>query len=240
MVPLSQVFATEVLGSKSEFGVLLFALGTGGAIGVFALLAFQKRLPRDTVFEWSIIGAGVSLALAAAFNEGGLTAVMTAGVGACAGAAYVTGFTVLQETVTDDLRGRTFATLYAVVRLCLLLSLTVSPLFADLYEWLFSLAAGEPRITLGGFSYAFPGVRLALWGGAVLTILSGLYARHELKAMRALEGVPRHPANGHPSPHLKPRPPSADPLPEAPPQALSETPPEAPPEAPPEGQEAEG
>jgi len=111
---------------------------------------------------------------------------MIAGVGACAGAAYVTGFTVLQETVTDELRGRTFATLYAVVRLCLLLSLTVSPLFADLYEWLFSLAAGAPRITLGGFSYGFPGVRLALWGGAVLTIVSGLYARHELRAMRAL------------------------------------------------------
>ena len=45
--------------------------------------------------------------------------------------------------MTDELRGRTFATLYAVVRLCLLLSLTVSPLFADLYDWLFSLAAGR-------------------------------------------------------------------------------------------------
>lgn len=188
MVPLSTVFATEVLGSKAQFGVLLFALGTGAAVGVFSLLAFQKRLPRDTVFEWSIIGAGVFLTFAASFNEGGLAAVMIAGVGACAGAAYVTGFTVLQETVTDELRGRTFATLYAVVRLCLLLSLTVSPLFADLYEWLFSLAAGAPRITLGGFSYGFPGVRLALWGGGLITVLSGLYARHELRAMR-LQGA---------------------------------------------------
>ena len=32
--------------------------GPARAIGVFGLLAFQKRLPRDTVFEWSIIGAG--------------------------------------------------------------------------------------------------------------------------------------------------------------------------------------
>lgn len=223
VVPLSQVFATEVLGSKSEFGVLLFALGTGATVGVFGLLAFQKRLPRDTVFEWSIIAAGILLATAAAFNEGGIAAVLIAGFGACAGAAYITGFTVLQETVTDELRGRTFATLYAVVRLCLLLSLTISPLFADLYEWLFSLAAGEPRITFGGFSYGFPGVRLALWGGAVLTIASGLYARHELRAMRALSGVPRHPSNGHPSPHLKPQPvdppPGTDPPPAADPPA---------------------
>ena len=232
MVPLSQVFASEVLGSKSEFGVLLFALGTGAAVGVFSLLAFQKRLPRDTVFEWSIIGAGICLALAAAFNVGGLAAVMIAGVGACAGAAYITGFTVLQETVTDELRGRTFATLYAVVRLCLLLSLTISPLFADLYEWLFSLAAGAPRITLGGFSYGFPGVRLALWGGAVLTIFSGLYARRELRAMRALAGVPRHPSNGHPSPHLKP-PPATDPppVPDPPPAADPPPVPDPPPAA---------
>jgi dTMP kinase len=195
MVPLSQVFATEVLGSKSEFGVLLAALGTGAAVGVFSLLAFQKRMPRDTVFEWSIIGAGISLATAAAFNVGGLAAAAIAVVGACAGAAYVTGFTLIQEHVSDELRGRTFATLYAVVRLCLLLSLTVSPLFADLYEWLFSLAAGTPRVTLGGFSYTFAGVRLALWGGAVLTVLSGLYARRELRSMRALAVQHRHPAN---------------------------------------------
>jgi dTMP kinase len=195
MVPLSQVFATEVLGSKSEFGVLLFALGSGAAVGVLSLLAFQKRMPRDTVFEWSIIGAGIALAGAAAFNVGGLAAIAIAFVGACAGAAYVTGFTLIQEHVTDELRGRTFATLYAVVRLCLLLSLTVSPLFADLYEWLFSLAAGAPRIALGGFHYAFPGVRLALWGGAVLTVVSGLYARRERRAMRALAVQHRHPAN---------------------------------------------
>ncbi|MGZ4688478.1 MAG: MFS transporter [Acidimicrobiia bacterium] len=220
MVPLSTVFATEVLGSKSQFLVLLFALGTGCAIGVFGLLAFQKRLPRDTVFEWSIIGAGICLAIAAGFNEGGLAAVMIAGVGACAGAAYITGFTVLQETVTDELRGRTFATLYAVVRLCLLLSLTVSPLFADLYEWLFSLAAGAPRITLGGFSYGFPGVRLALWGGAGLTILSGLYARHELRAMRALGVQERHPANGA---EAAPPPSSSPPEPE--PRSEPEPPP---------------
>ena len=97
--------------------------------------------------------------------------------------------------MTDELRGRTFATLYAVVRLCLLLSLTISPLFADLYEWLFSLAAGEPRITLGGFSYGFPGVRLALWGGALLTIASGLYAAPRAAARcgpsRACPAIPR-------------------------------------------------
>jgi dTMP kinase len=198
MVPLGTVFAVEVLGSSAQFFVLMVALGTGAAVGIFGLLAFQKRLPRDSTFAWAVVGAGVALFTAAMFNVGGLAALMIAAVGACAGAAYVTGFTLIQENVSDELRGRTFATLYAVVRLCLLVSLTLSPLFADLYEWIFGLFDADNRITLGGFSYMFPGVRLALWGGAVLTVLSGLYARHELRAMRALEAAPRHPSSGTP------------------------------------------
>jgi dTMP kinase len=195
MVPLGTVFAAEILGSQAQFGVLMTALGVGCAIGICSLVAFQKRLPLDRTFYWAVVGAGVGLFLAAMFNVGGLASLSIAMVGACAGAAYVTGFTLIQENTSDELRGRTFATLYAVVRLCLLLSLTVSPLFADLYEWIFGLFDADNRVTLGGFSYSFPGVRLALWGGAVLTVVSGLYARRELRAVRAMEVQRRHPAN---------------------------------------------
>ena len=55
---------------------------------------------------------------------------LVAALGAAAGCAYVTGFTLLQESVADDMRGRTFATLYTIVRLCLLLSLTIWPFIA--------------------------------------------------------------------------------------------------------------
>lgn len=193
MVPLGTVFAREVLGSVAQFGVLMAALGTGAAVGLFAMLPLQKRLPRDKVFEWTVMGAGVFLILAAMFSADGLSALMISATGACAGAAYVTGFTVIQETVSDEIRGRTFATLYAVVRLCLLFSLTISPLFADVYQWLVD-TIGVGRITAGGFSYTFPGVRLALWAGGIVTILSGLYARHELRALRQERTVARHPS----------------------------------------------
>ena len=55
------------------------------------------------------------------------TVAAVALLGAGAGCAYITGFTLLQESVSDDMRGRTFSTLYTVVRLCLLLSLTLGP-----------------------------------------------------------------------------------------------------------------
>ncbi len=180
MVPLGQIFATRVLGSDEQFGVMLFALGTGAAIGLFAILAFQKRLPRESVFSWAVVGCGVFLIAAVGFNVSGITALLIAVVGACAASAYVTGFTMIQETVADDMMGRTFATLYAVVRLCLLLSLTVSPLLSDLFDWIFDLMGSSQHIQFGGFSYSFPGVRLALWAGGILTIYSGLFARRQL------------------------------------------------------------
>lgn len=191
MVPLGTVFATEVLGSEAQFGVMLFALGTGAAIGLFAILAFQKRLPREMVFSWAVIGCGGFLIAAVAFNVSGITALLIAMVGACAASAYVTGFTMIQEAVSDELRGRTFATLYAVVRLCLLLSLTVSPLLADLSDWLFSLVGVSQHVQLGGFSYEFLGARVALWAGGALTIMSGVYAKRALSKQS-----PNHPAFG--------------------------------------------
>lgn len=180
MIPLGGLFATEVLGSSAQYGVLLTALGTGAALGIFGILGLQKRLPRDQLFAWSVIACGPFLMISVAFNVGGLAALVIAMFGASAASAYVTGFTLIQENVTDEMRGRTFATLYAVVRLCLLLSLTVAPLFADLFDWIFDVAGIAPNVRAGGFAYSFPGVRLALWAGGLLTIASGLYARRSL------------------------------------------------------------
>src|SRR5262249_8618262 len=39
MIPLGTVFASEVLGSQAQYGVLLTALGTGAAIGIMVVLA---------------------------------------------------------------------------------------------------------------------------------------------------------------------------------------------------------
>ncbi|MGZ4713140.1 MAG: MFS transporter [Acidimicrobiia bacterium] len=198
MIPLGTVYAAEVLGSRAQYGVLLTALGTGAALGIFGILALQKRLPLDEVFSWSVVGVGGFLIAAVSFNVGGIAALLIAVVGACAASAYVTGFTLIQEKVADEMRGRTFATLYAVVRLCLLLSLTVSPLFADLFGWLVGLVSSSEHIRVGGFGYSFPGVRLSLWGGGVLTILSGVYARRSLMRYRAAHGEDAmHPSTGN-------------------------------------------
>ena len=59
MIPLGPLFANEGLGGDAAtFGVLMTALGFGAAIGVVALLFFQKQLPRESVFDFAVMGAG--------------------------------------------------------------------------------------------------------------------------------------------------------------------------------------
>ena len=178
MIPLGPSFAKEVLnGGSAAFGVLMTALGFGAAFGVVTLLWLQNRLPRTTVFTFAVIGVGGFLVLAASFSTLAPAALMCGGVGACAGGSYVTGFTVLQETTSDELRGRTFATLYTVIRLCLLISLTISPLWADFWDWVTRLLLGPSQsVSIGPYTYALPGVRIALWGGGLITLAAGFAA----------------------------------------------------------------
>ncbi|MET0275810.1 MAG: MFS transporter, partial [Acidimicrobiia bacterium] len=139
MIPLGPAFAAEVLsGGSAAFGALMTALGCGAAAGVVTLLWLQGRLPRSTVFAAAVVGTGTALMFAATFSSLAPAVVFIALVGACAGTSYVTGFTVLQENVGDDMRGRIFAALYTVIRLCLLISLTISPLWSDFWDWVTS------------------------------------------------------------------------------------------------------
>jgi MFS family permease len=182
MIPLGPVFAKVTLGgSSATFGVLMTALGMGAAVGVVGLLAAQRRLPRETLFPYGVMGTGVFIIAAASTSTLALAAPLIGLVGAFAGMAYVTGFTVLQENVADELRGRTFAALYTVIRMCLLLSLTVSPLFADLFDWISGLLFSGRAISVGGASYGLAGVRIALWFGGAIAIVAGWYAHHEMR-----------------------------------------------------------
>ena len=182
MIPLGPSFAQQVLdGGAAAFGVLMTALGFGAAIGVITLLWLQKRLPRILVFCFAVIGTGMFLVLAASVSSLAPAALFIGGVGACAGTTYVTGFTVLQENVSDELRGRTFATLYTVVRLCLLISLTISPLWADFWNWVTEGLLTNQSVTIGPYSYALPGVRIALWGGGLITFVAGFLSWRSIR-----------------------------------------------------------
>jgi dTMP kinase len=150
-------------------------------------LLVQQRLPREVVFESALMVCGVMLALAASVTSLFPAALLIGLVGALAGTAYVTGFTALQENVHDEIRGRTFATLYTVIRMCLLLALIVSPLWADFWDWVVGRFTTTHAATLAGVTYGFPGSRLALWGGALIMFGGGWWARRSMMVARRRE-----------------------------------------------------
>ena len=196
IVPLGPTVATQVLdGGSGAFGLLMTALGLGAAIGVVTLLAFQRRLPRPTVFVLAVVTTGASIIAVASMSSLLPGFALVALLGAGAGCGYVTGFTLLQESVSDELRGRTFGTLYTIVRLCLLISLTVWPFIAGALNATFEHAVGG-KVHLGSFGVALPGARVALWLGGAFTVLSGLAAQRRMRRVApvAVEGVTLGPA----------------------------------------------
>lgn len=181
MVPLGPTFATKVLhAGDAGFTLLLTALGTGVAVGVLGLSAVQRRVPRQRLFPLAVLGAGAALLAGASMSSLALAMVFVAAMGLCAGAVYVMGFTLIQENVSDEIRGRVFATLYTLVRLCLVIALTVGPLLAGALD---KLSPGSVHVL--GFVVRLPGTRLTLWLGGVIIVGAGLLAARVLREKEA-------------------------------------------------------
>ena len=207
MIPLGPVVRRSGVGRRERgFGVLMTALGFGAAIGVVSLLVVQRRLPRETVFQFAVMATGVVPHRDGARSSSTASPCCSTGVvGACAGTSYVTGFTVLQENVTDELRGRTFAALYTVIRLCLLISLDDLAAVGRHLGLRSSRRLHRPshrdrrrRRT------SFPGVRFALWGGGLIAFFAGLRRRgrsvqrtRKRARKRVASGVAPEPGSEH-------------------------------------------
>jgi dTMP kinase len=177
VVPLGPTFASKILhGGDAGFTLLLGAMGTGVAIGVLGLSAAQRRVSKERLFPLAVLGAGAALIAGASMSSLGLALVFVGAMGIFAGGVYVMGFTLIQENVSDEIRGRVFASLYTLVRLCLVIALTVGPLLAVALN---GLSPGS--VDLLGITVLLPGVRLALWLAGVIIIGAGLLAHRTLR-----------------------------------------------------------
>jgi dTMP kinase len=182
VVPLGPVFSNVVLHSGSSgFGVLLTAFGVGVALGILAVSLVQKRLPHAQVFLLSVFGGAGCLIAAASMWRLWATSLCIVAFGLCTGSAYVLGFSMLQSEVSDELRGRIFATLYTSTRLCLFLALVVSPFLSTLFDGL-SRSLVSRHVEVGGVTVHLSGVRLTLWLGGLVILGGGLLAQRALRS----------------------------------------------------------
>jgi dTMP kinase len=183
VVPLGSVFAITLLGGNAaSYGFFITALGFGVAIGVVLVSLVQRRLPKERVFTAALFFAGISLILTASMSTLALAAIGVGALGICAGTVYVLGFTLLHESVEDDLRGRIFSALYSLVRLCLLMAFAIGPFLSEVLDRLSRRVFKNAHFTLLGFDVYIPGVRLTLWLAGLIILGAGLLALLSLRS----------------------------------------------------------
>ncbi len=181
LVPLGKIFIDQVLHAGSAgFGLFLTVLGVGVAAGVLGVSVLQNRLPKARVFAGVVFTSGVCLFAATSTSSLTPAAVLIFVLGACAGAAYVLGFTLLHENVEDDLRGRIFSALNTLVRLCLVSAFAVGPFLTQVLDQLSRWLFEDSRINVFGARIYVPGVRLTMWLAASIMVMAGVLAARSL------------------------------------------------------------
>ena len=178
VIGLGPIFAERVVqgtraANAAAWGALIVAVGIGLVGGMITAGALARRVPRERIFPIGLIVSGASVIIVSAMTSMAPAIVVTVFIGAGAGVAWVTIFTLLQERVEDRLRGRTFATLYTGIMLSLFVALGGWPLLAG--------AIGDHTVDIGSNVLDLAGIRIVLAAGGVFLMIAGLQA---LRAMR--------------------------------------------------------
>jgi len=172
IIVLGKPFARDVLDAGTAgFPALLTAFGLGAAVGIVLVTIFGPRLEhKDISFALALLVAGFGLGatgfVKTVIGAAGWIALMGFGTGS----AYVLGFAHLQEQAEDELRGRTFAALLALMRIGLLTSMAMALPLAALFDGLIPGLLGE-------------GSRVVLLVGGAIMLVSGTVTLWSVRRM---------------------------------------------------------
>ncbi|NUP02930.1 MAG: dTMP kinase [Nonomuraea sp.] len=171
VVGVAKIYVVALDGGDAAYGVVFGAVFVGMALGMFFGLRLLRGLSRRRLFGLAITVAGVVLVAIALIHNLVIVVMLTVLLGACAGIAWIIGYTLIGLEVEDALRGRTFSFLQSTARVTLLLVVAVANPLAALF--------GVHELDLGAFGYRFDGSNLVLVLGGALAMGVGILAlRH--------------------------------------------------------------
>ncbi|WP_410173549.1 bifunctional MFS transporter/dTMP kinase, partial [Frankia nepalensis] len=173
VIALGRLYVEILGGGDAAYGVLFAAVFLGLAGGMAAGPKLLGDYSRTRLFGVCVTGAGITLVFVAIIPNLVLACILVVLVGMFAGVAWVTGNTLLQAEVSDELRGRTFALVQSLVRIDLLLVLAAAPPLVGLI--------GSHSVHLwGDVDVRADGVTIVLLGGGLLAITVGLFAYRQM------------------------------------------------------------
>ncbi len=210
VVGLGPSYIKNTLGGGSAGWGIVFAAVFGGlAAGMFLGLRILRGFSRRRLFGLSIVGAGVLLVLIGLIPSLVVVVLLVILLGAFAGIAYVTGYTIVGSEVDDDTRGRTFAFLQSGIRVILFAVIAIAPFLAGGFTALVNGATGSNTLRIGNVGYNAIGYNFVLILAAVVAMWLGVVSYRQMDDRRgvplrddlaaAVRGAPFAPVPGHPN-----------------------------------------
>ena len=172
VIGTAKLYATSLLGGDSAFALLLAAAIIGAGIGMAISPRLAKRMSHNRLFGVAIVLAGFALALVALSPYIVFSLAVVAVVGACAGIAFLTGFTIIGSQVEDSIRGRINSVYQSLMKVTLAGSTLLVPGLVGL--------AQKQDVTVFGKQMTIDGTRPVLLGAGVLAVLVGIIAYKQM------------------------------------------------------------
>jgi dTMP kinase len=196
-------------GGSAGWGAVFSGIFIGLAAGMFLGLRILRGFSRRRLFGLSIVGAGVPLVLIGLIPNLVIVVFLVILLGALAGIAYVTGYTIVGTEVDDDTRGRTFAFLQSGIRVILFAVIAIAPLLAAGFTALVHGTTGATTLRVAHIDYEAVGYNFVLLLSAVIAVWLGVVSYQQMDDRRgvplrsdlyaALRGEPFVPVPGHPN-----------------------------------------
>jgi dTMP kinase len=183
VIALGPIFARySVNAGSTGFGILVTALGVGMGVGMGAMSFLTRYVDKERLFYGGMLGAAACLFVLAAMPSIALAALFTVPMGVGVGLTWVTGYTMIQENVSDEFRGRTFSTITISARIALFAALAVFPALSS--------AVGPHFVTVWGRVFDLSGTRLALYVAGLVVVFAALISRRGLKRSHVARSRP--------------------------------------------------
>ena len=173
VIGLARTFVGDLNAGDAAYGILFGAVFTGLAIGIALGPKIFSQFSRRRLFGAALTTAGSLLIVLSLLQNLVLAILVVLVIGLFSGVSWVSGFTMLGLEVSDEVRGRTFAFVQALVRISLVAVLAISPLIAA--------AIGEHTFEFGQAILTYNGAAFTMLGGGFLAALVGQISYHQMK-----------------------------------------------------------
>ena len=183
-------FVEDVLGGDEQgFALVVGFLATGMIIGLLMVSVLSKLIQKDILFSSSLLLLGVGLIGFASTSSLDAGIPLASALGFFGGCAYSTGYSLIHETTSDEIRGRTFSAAYTIIRIGTLVGLGLFPFIAG--------ALGDHVVNLPTGPLKVPGTRGTLWIAGLFAVGGGMLSMRAIGARQLLGATPQRRTSGY-------------------------------------------